>query len=189
MHGDITTMGRNVRRRGIKNSSPEYVRSIFEGPTEERLQKAQGHFQVGDDKQGTKVYRMRDDTLARMLDRDAIDGTEYAALQKYKHHWTAGGLMGSVGSVDLNRVFSSDPASMSGMAKSEGQAHHRGQFRRAREQLGNRQVILVERVVLEEWTLESAGGTLGWRDRKQAVAAATEMLRDAGYRLAKLWGM
>ncbi len=186
----------NIRRTGIPatkrrgKSNPEYVKSVVDGlPTPERMAKAEGFFEIGDDKQGTRVYRLQDHSLARMKQRDAIADHEYAALQKFKHHWNAAGLEGSPGSVDLNRVFSPDPGSMSGMAKTEAQAHHRQQYRKAREQFGNRQAILVERVVLEDWTLESAGATLGWRDRKQSVAAATEMIRDAGYRLSKLWGI
>lgn len=176
-------MARNIRRQGIKAPRLEG------GPTVERLAKTGGAFEIGDDQQGTRVYRLQDYPLARMMQRDAIDPTEYAALQKYKHHWNSGGLESSPQSVDLNRIFSMDPGGMSGMAKTEGQAHHRQQYRKAREHLGSRQVILIDRVVLEDWTLEAAGATLGWRNRHQAVAAATEMIRDAGYRLARLWGI
>jgi len=186
---------KNIRRQGIRANrggrpNPEYARSIIDGiPTPERLAKTEGFFEIGDDKQGTRVYRLQDHSLGRMKQRDAIDNTEYAALQKYKHHWSSAGLECSPQSVDLNRIFSADPGSMSGMAKTEAQAHHRQQYRKAREQFGNRQAILIDRVVLEDWTLEAAGATLGWRNRPQAISAATEMIRDAGYRLAKLWGI
>jgi len=78
---------------------------------------------------------------------------------------------------------------MSGMAKSEGQAHHRQQYREARALLGHRPAIVVDNVICAEHPLEVAGYAIGWTNRPQAVAAATEMLRDAGYRLAKLWGI
>jgi hypothetical protein len=124
-----------------------------------------------------------------MRQRDAIGGNEYAALMKYRHHWHHGGLESSCGSVDLNRVFSSDPGSMSGMAKSEAQAHHRQQYRAGRAALGHRTGIVVDNIVCAEQSLEIAGYSIGWRSKPQAIAAATEMLRDAGYRLSRLWGI
>jgi hypothetical protein len=132
---------------------------------------------------------MLDSPLDKMRARDAINPKEYAALRKYAHHWYHGGLQGSVSSMDLNRVFASDPLSMSGMAKSEGQAHHRQQYREAREEIGHRPGIVVDNVVCAELSLEAGGYSIGWTNRPQAVAAATEILRDAGYRLAKMWGM
>lgn len=38
-------------------------------------------------------------------------------------------------------------------------------------------------------SLEIAGYALGWPSKPQAIAAASEILRDAGHRLAKLWGI
>lgn len=182
---------KNFRRHGIDASKQraEYIRSVFEGPTPERLAKAQGFFVVGDDQQGTKIHRMRDDTLERLVARKILTGSEYAALQKYHHHWHMAGLEMGIGTVDLNRVFSSDPGSMSGMAKTEGQAHHRKQWREARDEIGHRAGIVVDNVVCAGVNLEYAGGQVGWTSKPQAIAAATEILRDAGCRLAKLWGI
>jgi hypothetical protein len=159
------------------------------GPTPERLLKSDGFFVVGDDQRGTRITRFQDSPLDRMFNREAIGGTEYAALQKYKHHWHHAGLESQLGSMELDRVFSSDPTSMSGMAKTERQAHHRKQYREAREVLGHRPGIVVDNVVCAEHGLEVGGYAIGWTNKPQAIAAATEMLRDAGYRLAKLWGI
>lgn len=194
MHGAIAVTKKNPRRVGVPATvkgrpNPEYVRSVFEGPTAERLAQAEGHFTIGDDKQGSVIHTMRDAPLDRMFSRDAIGGAEYAALQKYKHHWYHGGLEIVMGSVDLNRIFSSDPGSMAGMAKTEAQAHHRRQWRDARDHLGSRLGIIVDKIVCAELSVESVGYGMGWRSKPQATAAATEMLRDAGYRLAKLWGI
>lgn len=185
-------MTKNIRRTGIPASkkgkpNPEYPR--FEGPTAQRLLMSEGHFTVGDDKQGGTIHTMRDQPLDRMFARQAITGAEYSALQKYHHHWFHAGLDASMGSIDLNRIFSSDPGSMSGMAKTEAQAHHRKQWRDARARLGHRTGIVVDNVVCAGHTLETAGFSIGWTNKPQAIAAATEMLRDAGYRLAKLWGI
>ena len=158
-------------------------------PTAERLMKSGGAFVIGDDKQGTRVYRFHESPLDRMFKDDRIGGSEYAALQKYKHHWYHAGLEPGCASMDLNRVLSADPSSLSGMAKTEAQAHHRQQYRAARALLGHRTGIVVDNAVCAEHSLEVAGFSIGWTNKPQAIAAATEMLRDAGYRLSKLWGI
>lgn len=157
--------------------------------TPERLAKAEQHIDIGDDKQGARIYTFKDSPLDRLFSRKAIDPIGYTALQRYKHHWYHGGLLSSIGSVDLNRIFASDVAGMSGMAKSERQAHHRGQWREAREMLGHRPAIIVDNVVCAEHTLEIAGYSLGFTSPYRARSAATDMLKDAGHRLAKLWGI
>jgi hypothetical protein len=138
-------MARNIRRTGVAvtikgKRNPLYP--VATGPTAERLAKAENHYAKGDDKRGNVVYQFHDSPLDRLYSRLAKqakslgtqDGLrrEYTALTKYRHHWRAAGLQDSIGSADLNRVFASDPGSMSGMAKTEGQAHHRKQYRVAR---------------------------------------------------------
>jgi hypothetical protein len=157
--------------------------------TPERKAKAADHVIGGKGRGETPTLKMQDSPIDRMFNRQALSGTEYAALQKYKHHWHHAGLESQLGSADLNRVFSSDPGSMSGMAKTERQAHHRKQYREARAILGHRPGIVVDNVVCAETGLEVAGYAIGWTNKPQAIAAATEYLRDAGYRLAKLWGI
>jgi hypothetical protein len=188
-------MTRNIRRTGIPATkkgkpNPEYARSVIDGlPTAERLAKSEGFYHVGDDQQGTKIVRMRDDTLERLLARQILSGVEYAALQKYHLHWHRAGLEAAIGSVDLNRIFSSDPGSMSGMAKTEGQAHHRHQWREARELIGHRAGIVVDNVVCAGWNLETAGHSIGFASPYRARQAARDMLKYAGYRLSRLWGI
>jgi len=179
----------NALTRGIKGKPAKVEFREISGPTPERLVKTDGFYVVGDDKQGAKIITIRDTPLDRMFNRNAIGGSEYAALQKYKHHFHHAGLEPSLGSLDLDRVFSSDPGSMSGMAKTERQVHHRRQYREARALLGHRPGIVVDNVVCFELALEAAGYSIGWTNKPQAIAAATEMLRDAGYRLARLWGI
>lgn len=189
---DIYEIGRLERVQESKLKAPvrNEQRKVRDGePSLERRRHAGGAFQVGgDDKVGQK-FTMQDSPLDRMRARDAIGAVEYSALRKYAHHWYHGGLLSSVGSVDLNRIFASDPGSMSGMAKTEAQAHHRQQYREARALIGHRPGIVVDNVICQEHPLEVAGYAIGWTNRPQAVAAATEMLRDAGHRLARLWGI
>jgi hypothetical protein len=161
---------------------------VATGPTAERLAKAENHYAKGDDKRGNVVYQFHDSPLDRLYSRLAKqakslgsqDGLrrEYTALTKYRHHWRAAGLQDSIGSADLNRVFASDPGSMSGMAKTEGQAHHRKQYRDAVDEIGWKPHIVVDNIVCAETSIESAGWSIGYNSRTQARDCAEEMLRD-----------
>ena len=158
-------------------------------PTAERLRHADGQVEIGDDGQGTRIYTLRDAPLDRLNGRGALQPKEYSALMKFKAHWVQAGLQPSLGGIDLARVFASDPGAYSGMAKSERQVFHRQRYREAVRHIGLRASLVVERVVCAEQTLEMAGFALNWRTPAQARAAATELLRDAGERLAVLWGI
>jgi len=209
MHGTIMT--KNVRRTGVPATkrgipNPEYVRSIFDGPTAERIAKSESHFTIGDDKQGTRVYHFHDSPLDRLYSRLARRSSEetrarreYAALLKYRHHWYSAGLLANLSSVDLNRIYAADASSMSGMAKSERQADHRVQYRLARALIGHRPGIVVDNVVCSETTLEIAGYSVGFGYYKKkegtfsspyrAREEATKLLRAAANQLAALWGI
>ena len=158
-------------------------------PTPERLDKAEGAVEIGDDGQGARIYTLRDAPLERMNARGALEPKEYSALMKFKAHWVQAGLQPSFGGIDLARVFAADPGGYAGMAKTERQVFHRQRYREAVQHIGLRAALVVERVVCAEQTLEMAGFALNWRNPVQARAAATELLRDAGERLARLWGM
>jgi hypothetical protein len=193
MHGQV----KNIRRTGVPATikgqpNPEY------GPTVQRLAAAQGHVSIGDDKQGTRIYHFHDSPLDRLYSRltrkagrwdEELLRQEYNALQKYKIHWTAAGLEYSLGSADLGRIFASDSASMSGMAKTERQAHHRQQWRAARELLGHKPGIVVDNIVCAETSIEVAGWSIGFNSRTQARDSAEKVLRESARKLAKLWGI
>jgi hypothetical protein len=199
-------MARNIRRTGVQatvkgKTNPLYA--LATGPTQERIAKAENHYAVGDDKRGNRVYHFHDSPLDRMysrLTRQARSASEeaglrreYIALTKYHHHWRAAGLQESIGSADLNRVFTSDPSSMSGMAKTEHQAHHRKQYREARDGedgLGHKAGIVVDNVVCAGTSLEVAGWAIGsFTSRTSARDGAEKILRESGRKLAKLWGI
>lgn len=165
------------------------VQDRFEGPNAHRIAKSEGLFQIGDDKQGGKTWTMMDSPLERLFAQNRLSKSEYDGLVKYRIHWFRAGLQPSLGSVDLNRVFASDPSNFSGMAKSEAQVFHRQKWREACELLGHRAGLIVDNVVCAEQSALMAGMCIGWKNRPQAEAAAIEMLRDAGYRLARHWGL
>lgn len=170
-----------------------------DGPTLERLAKAHNHFHIGDDKQGGRIYQFHDSTIDRLYSRLTKQAhsrtseeqlrTEYISLQRYKHHWHHAGLESALGSVDLNRIFAPDPGSMSGMAKSERQAHHRKQWREARELLGHKPGIVVDNIMCAETSIEVAGWAIGYNSRTNARDNAERILRESGRKLAKLWGI
>lgn len=179
---------RNPRKIGIAASkngvpNPEY------GPTVQRLVMAQGNVTIGDDKQGGKTYTMRDSPLDRAFKKKIISGAEHSALQKYRHHWYHAGQASAIGSMDLDRVFSAEPSKRAGMPMSEAQVYHGQMWRGAQRCLGMRSSAVVDRFVCQEENLEVCGMMIGWNSKPQAIAGAAELVKDAGYRLARLWGI
>jgi len=186
---------RNIRRTGIRASkngvpNPEYPTIEIHGcPTTERLSKSAGDFSLGGEDRGIKTYIMRDSPLDRAHKKGIISGAEHSALQKYRHHWWHAGQAPTISSLDLDRIFSGGDGGPAGMPKSEGQVFHRQRWREAQQCLGLRSAAIVDNFVCKEDNLETCGNVLGWTSKPQAIAGASEILRDAGYRLAKLWGI
>jgi hypothetical protein len=155
------------------------------GPTNARLRKSEG-YQIGN---VTGAIEVRDAPIERMVARKILTEKQYQGLGKYRIHWYNGGLAPRFGGLDPNHIFASDISNFSGMAKSERQVFHRQQCRAANAVLGLRGIWVVERIVCEEVPVEDAGRLMGWKNRPQAVAAATEQLRAAADHLCHLWGM
>jgi hypothetical protein len=89
---------------------------------------------------------------------------------------------------------------MSGMAKTERQAHHRKQYREARDGreengvrvggLGHKAGIVVDNVVCAGTSIEAAGWSIGsFTSRTSARDGAEKILRESGRKLARLWGI
>jgi hypothetical protein len=177
-----------TRRYSLK---PKKVANF--GPTEERLEMARDAFVVGGEDRGTKIYFFADSPLQRLYARLRLRaGTreteklthEYTALMKYRHHWYHAGLEAPLPSVDLGRVFASDPSNMVGMAKSERQADHRKKYREAVEEIGQKPHILLENFVCYEWQLNVSCHTIGY-----SMFRARRMVRDTAGKLAHFWGI
>lgn len=180
-----------MARAALKRKAQVVYQGV-NGPTSERLRQSLGYFEIGGDG-GTKVYHFADSPLQRLYARLRLrSGTretedlarEYAALQKYVAHWYCAGLEASLPSVDLDRVFSSDPSNMVGMAKSERQAHHRKKYREAAEKIGHKPAILLDNFCCYEWPLDVACSTIGYE-----VKRARRMVRHSADTLAVLWGI
>jgi len=172
-------------REAIDDFHPDIRIMDERGPTKERAKFAGSdiHF---DDKH--RRY-FRDSTLDRALTRDVITAGQYTAGTKFYLHWYRAGLSENLGSLDMNRIFSSDPGMMVGMAKTESQAFHRQQYRCATQKLGAKGSWVVEAVVCRDKTLEQVGYQLGWPHKMQAIAAATESLREKLDLLCSEWGI
>ena len=175
------------------------------GPSKERINRAGGHAEVGDDLRGGKVYHFLDSPLDRLYGRlvrgakteNLVDRlrVEYAALTKYHRLFVESGMVGSVGSVDPNRTYSPNPSGRTFLAGSERQQNNRDEYRAAvihlnrHPELGHKQTIVVDNVVCHETSLEIAGYSVGKESQRRAIEAAEMILRDAGWRLAVMWGM
>jgi len=160
-----------------------------EGPTVQRMAQAGEDFSIGGDERSGRRYVMRDIPLDRALRRGILSGAEHSALQKYRHHWYHAGQAPTIGSIDLNRIFSGEPGSIAGMPKTESQVFHRQRWREAQNELGERLSVIADHLACREETLEQCGSRLGWRSKPQAIAGASVLLQEAGYRLSKLWGI
>ena len=161
------------------------------GPTAERLRMAGDAFVVGGEDRGTRIYFFADSPLQRLYarlrsragQRETEELTkEYTALMKYRHHWYHAGLEASLPSVDLNRVFASDPSNMVGMAKSERQYFHRQQYRAAVALVGHKASILLDNFVCCEWKELGLG-------IDYSPFRARKLLRESAGILAREWGI
>ena len=172
-------------REAIEDFRPDFRLVDERGPTKERARFAANdiHF---DDKH--RRY-FRDTTIERALTRKVITAGQYTAANKFYLHWYRAGLSENLGSIDLTRIFSSDPGMMVGMAKTESQAFHRQQYRCATQKIGVKGSLVVEAVVCRDKTLEQVGYQLGWQHKMQAIAAATESLREKLDLLCSEWGI
>ena len=157
------------------------------GPTLRRLAQSGGDYDEVGRSKSSKRFTMRDDALGRAWRRQNISGEEYTALKRYALHWLAGGLVGPLQSVDLNRIFAFDPASMSGLAKTERQQDHRDAYHEAKYSIGTRPGFVADQVACYDSSLLSVGIMLGYRSRWHAKDEARKILSDGGYRLSQFW--
>lgn len=161
------------------------------GPTPERLARLQiGDLEIGEDRQGGRIYTIRDAPLARMFRDKRLDGTQFTALSRFHSHWWNAGLSESVRGVDLNRIYAPDPFNSVGMCSTERQYHNRREYREAYALLKHQEGILVTNLICSEtYSLEQCGYSLGYTSPYRARTAATKVLRSIADKFAKLWGI
>lgn len=153
-------------------------------PTPERLARARGDYGYGDDRE-KPTLTMRDYPLERL--RHDLTRGQFAAAEKYRHHWFQAGLSDPLQSLDLNRIFGGDISC--GMAKSEGQYFHRQKYREANEAIGMIGAAIIDHVVCRERPLVEFGVAVGWKSKSKAIDAARDTLVGALEKLRLLWGL
>jgi hypothetical protein len=154
------------------------------GATNERRQRANGNVfrdDIGRD-------HVRDSPINLALSRKQISGRQFTTATKLYNHWFRGGLVENFGSMDPNRIFGGQ-GSGAGMARTEAQAFHRQQYRKAVDIIGKKGEWILGRVVCREVSFADAGAEMGWKDRKYAVGAAIQSARNALDLLADEWGI
>lgn len=162
--------------------------SDFRGPTEERLRKAVHGHEVGDDQQGRRVYFIELRPIVAMLKARQIDGTQFAALDKFHKHWFNAKLGGGCRSVDLNRIYAPDPFDY--LDASERQWANRLEYNNALDRLAFQERIIATNLILSEsMTAEECGYGLGYRSPYRARAAAVTVIRGMADKLADMWGI
>jgi hypothetical protein len=156
-------------------------------PTAERLRHAESGHTSGDIR-GRRIYAIQS-PLERAARRGDITPKQFDALTKFVHHWYHGRVAETVSSVDLNRIFASDPSNFSHMPKTERQSFHRKRWREAIDVMSHQTGIVVESVALRENTLELSGYCIGYASKPKAIAGALAKLREGADQLVRLWGL
>jgi hypothetical protein len=174
-----------VRVRKSASAGSSRARAERAWPTPERLRRAGSDVERGD----TGQITMRDSPLERAFARRVITQEQYAAGQKYRHHWYHAGLSDPLTSLDLARVFATDFGAFSGMARTEQQVFHRQRYREAVQAVGKIGSHVLDWTVCRELAFEQVGNSLGWNSRAQAYAAAVERMKTALDQLCGLWGI
>jgi hypothetical protein len=111
------------------------------------------------------------------------------AGERYYLHWFEGGLKG-IGAIDYGRVSGggSDPAYLT--PTSEKAAHHRREYRAARDRMGDWLARIADAVICEEMSLAEAGCAFGnHASAKTRAAIAGSILKGALTTLAQHFGM
>ena len=160
-----------------------------DGPTTERLAKAD-IIEHGQDERGRPtVTTVRDGTIERMRARGAISDLEYSAAIKYLTHWEFAGLSPHMASIDADRIHAVDFGAYSHMAKNEFQAHHREIHRLARSKIGNLPAAALEQVLCFGGSLEQLGLSFRWHMGPAAIRAAQGSIIDSLRTLVAHWGL
>lgn len=165
------------------------------GPTNRRLSH-DDHVVGGDERTGPRITMISplERLFQTLFSRVREDSTEqkrlsrsYQGLDKFRRYWRGCAFPG-VRSPDMDRLFASD-GFFTNLPRSEWHAHCRKQYAAGKAELGHRVGIVVQNLVISETTLEVAGYAIGYRNKPQAIAGATELVVEGGTKLAKLWGV
>jgi hypothetical protein len=183
-------MTASPKRREINfdKERAEAASGDFRGPTSERLEKAAHGHEVGDDRQGNKVYFIELRPIVAMLKKRQIDGRQFQALDKFHKHWFNAKLGGGCRSVDFNRIYAPDPFADNFLNANERQIANRREYNSALDRLAFQERIIATNLILSEtMTAEQCGYGLGYRSPYRARSAAVTVIRGMADKLCELW--
>ena len=163
------------------------IDQLFELPTPERFQRAEGNFTQTGTTRSQRRYQMKDDNLGRLVIRKIISEQQFAALQRYAVHWYSAGLAGSLSSFDLDRIRAMNPAAMGGLARSERELTHKRIYHDARLAIGSDVAYIADMVACHDYPLAAAAVVLGYASPYRGRLKAGELLAQAGDRLDQFW--
>ena len=179
-------LGRKRKGHAL-NAEQRVVDQLFELPTPERFQRAEGNFTQTGATRSSRRYQMKDDNLGRLVIRKTITEQQFAALQRYAIHWYSAGLAGALSSFDLDRIRAMNPASMGGLARSERELTHKRIYHDARLAIGADVAYVADMVACHDYPLAAAAVVLGYASPYRGRLKAGELLAQAGDRLDQFW--
>jgi len=175
------------RKRKGNAAEKLIIDQLFELPTPERFQRAEGNFTQTGATRSQRRYQMKDDNLGRLVIRKTITEQQFAALQRYAIHWYSAGLAGALSSFDLDRIRAMNPASMGGLARSERELTHKRIYHDARLAIGADVAYIADMVACHDYPLAAAAVVLGYASPYRGRTRAGELLAEAGNRLDEFW--
>jgi hypothetical protein len=179
-------LGRKRKGHAL-NAEQCVVDQLFELPTPERFQHAEGNFTQTGTTRSQRRYQMKDDNLGRLVIRKTITEQQFAALQRYAVHWYSAGLAGSLSSFDLDRIRAMNPAAMGGLARNERELTHKRIYHDARLAIGADVAYIADMVACHDYPLAAAAVVLGYASPYRGRLKAGELLAQAGDRLDQFW--
>lgn len=129
--------------------------------------------------------------ISAALEAEKITRDQALAAEKYYKHWHQSGMVASLPSIDLDRVFGGEGFQV--MPKTETQAFHRDRYRKARaeieEKCGDVSRWVLEQIVCHERGFTEIGAIFGHKNRTRAAQVAFDLLKPPLNILVKEWGI
>jgi hypothetical protein len=129
--------------------------------------------------------RIRDSPLNLASSRGQITDRQFAAGQKFYHHYFRAGIIEHFPVMNLDRVS----GSVFGSSPTDDSDHHRSLIIKAFKTLNKRYIWILDWAVIREMPIVEAGYEMGHRNRAQAHTAGMVRFRDALDDLADCWSL
>lgn len=138
-----------------------------------------------------RMNKLRPSPINLALEAGKLNQDHGLAAEKYYKHWHHSGMVASLPSIDLDRVFGGEGFQL--MPKTENQAFHRDRYRKAKlvieQQCGEVCRWALEQVVCHERGFTEVGSVFGHKNRTRAAQIAFEMILPPLNVLIREWGI